>query len=168
MRWLPYLILAYLAIGVQIGAGEALRFRGAKPDLVLLAVAFIAMNAPREAGLLGCFFIGLMTDLVTVQPLGLYALAYGVVGLIVSGSQEVVYREHPLSHLFLGLVGSLVVACVVLVHGWIAGSGRVPAGMLFGGALYTALLAPVVIWLLQRTRRAFSFQQTRKRQRGAF
>jgi rod shape-determining protein MreD len=167
MRWLPYFILAYLAIAVQIGAGEALRFRGAKPDLVLLAAVFIAMNAPREAGLLGCFFIGLMMDLVTIQPLGLHALAYGVVGLIVAGSQEVVYREHPLSHLFLALVASVSVACLLLAHAWINGPA-VPAGVLFGGALYTALLAPVLMGLLQRTRRLFAFQHTRKRQRGPF
>ena len=164
MRWLPYLILAYVAIGVQIGAGEALRFRGAKPDLVLLAAVFIAMNAPREAGLLGCFVIGLLTDLVTVQPLGLYATAYGIVGLMVSGSQEIVYREHPLTHLFLAVVGAVLVACLVLLHGWARG-GAPPAGTLFGGALYTGLLAPVVIGILQRTKRAFAFESTRKRVR---
>jgi len=167
MRWLPYFILAYVAIAVQIGAGESLRFRGAKPDLVLLAVAFIAMNAPREAGVLGCVFMGLMMDMVTVQPLGLYALAYGLVGMFVAGMHEVVYREHPLSHLFLALIGAVLVAVVVLIHGWVR-DGGVPAATLFGGALYTALLAPLVMGLLQRTKRAFAFVTKRNRMRGAF
>src|SRR5688572_31370133 len=99
MRWASYFILAYLALGIQIGAGEFLRVGGAKPDLVLLAVIYIAINAPREAALGGAFGMGLMVDLVGLGPLGLYAFAYGLVAMFVVSMQEVVYREHPMAHL---------------------------------------------------------------------
>ena len=57
----------------------------APPNLVLLAALFVALNAPRKSALLGCFAMGLMQDLLTQQTLGLYALSYGMVGVMVIG-----------------------------------------------------------------------------------
>ena len=164
MRWLTYFILAYLAIGLQLGGGELLSIAGAKPNLVLLAVIFIAINAPREPALLGCVGIGLLQDLVTLQPLGVYAAAYGLVGMFVVSTQEIVYREHPFTHLSLAFVGSLLVAAVVLVHGLIR-PPRLSPGAMFGTAVYTAALAPVALWGLGRIKRAFSFAPPRRRLR---
>ena len=84
MRWLSYFILGYLAVALQIGLAPYLAYRGAVPNFVLLAAIFIAVNAPREAALLGCFMLGAMQDLVTQQPPGLFAFSYGLVSLLVS------------------------------------------------------------------------------------
>src|SRR5688500_5085379 len=140
MRWASYFILAYLALGIQIGAGEFLRVGGARPDLVLLAVIYIASNAPRDAALGGAFGMGLMVDLVGLGPLGLFALAYGVVAMFVVSMQELMYKEHPLAHFLVALIASLLVSTVGLVHGWIHGP-LLPLGEQFKTALYTALLA---------------------------
>src|SRR4051812_19051797 len=149
MRSLPYFILAYVALGLQIGLGELSWMRGAGPNLPLLAVIFIAVNASREAALLGAFGIGVMQDMTTLQPLGLYALAYALVAMFVVSTQELVYREHPLTHFSLGLVGGLLTAAVVLIHGWIRPiapatlSGfppaRIAASGLMSSAIYTAI-----------------------------
>ena len=110
MRWLSYFILAYVAIGVQAGVGNFVSYQGAEPDFVLLAVVFIALNAPREPALTGCFVLGLLKDLLTLGPLGLSALAYSLVGMFVISTQAVVYREHPLTHFSLVLISGLMVA----------------------------------------------------------
>src|SRR3954471_14398783 len=136
MRWPVYFILAYVAIGLQIGLGEYLRVGGAMPNLVLLAVIFIAVNAPRDAALLGCFGIGAIQDLVGLHPLGLYALAYALVGMFVVRTQEIVYRGHPPTHFTLAFVGGILVASVVCIHGWLQGP-REPIGALLATALYT-------------------------------
>ena len=164
MRWLTYFILAYLAIGLQLGGGDYLSVAGARPNVVMLAVIFIAINAPREPALLGCVGIGLLQDLVTLQPLGLYAAAYGLVGMFVVSTQEIVYREHPFTHLSLAFVGCLLVSAVVLVHGLVR-PPRASPGALFATAVYTAALAPLVLWGLQRTKRAFNFSAPRRRLR---
>ena len=161
MRWASYFILAYVALGVQIGAGEFLRVAGAKPDLVLLAVIYIASNAPRAAALGGAFGMGLMVDLVGLGPLGLYAFAYGLVAMFVASMQEVMYRDHPLAHLFVALIASLLVSTIGLVHGWIH-PPLLDLAAQFKTALYTGLLAPVVLGVLQRAKRAFAFKPRRR------
>lgn len=160
MRWPAYFILVYIAVGLQIGLGEFLRISGAKPDLVLLAVIFITINAPRDAALLGAFGIGLITDLVTLSPLGLYALAYSLVGMVMVRMQDLVSRTHPLSHFALALLGGILSAMVLLIHGWIKGPVT-PVGELMGGALYTALLAPLVLAGLTAARKLFGFSRRR-------
>ena len=160
MRWAAYFILVYLAVGVQIGVGDFVRVgeSGARPDLILLAVIFIAIHAPRDAALLGAFGIGLVKDMTTLSPLGLYAIAYALVGMFTVSTQELVYRAHVVTHVTLGFVGSLLAGGVVLIHGWIKGPPA-PLGEVFGSALYTALLAPVVLGLLNLAKGAFAFRR---------
>jgi rod shape-determining protein MreD len=181
MRLLPYILLAYVALGVQVGLGQYVAVRGASPNLVLVAAIFVGLYAPREAGLMGCFGMGLMQDLLTRQPLGLYALAFGLVGLLVVGVQQMVDREHPLTHVALGLVGGVIVALVLLLHGLVhppavrtvsgaaaevasgATPARLPASTEFLRAVYTALLAPFVIGLLLKVKRWFGFKPDYRR-----
>jgi rod shape-determining protein MreD len=166
MRWPAYVILAYVAIGLQIGVQEYARIgSGARPDLILLAVLFIAINAPRDAALLGAFGIGLITDLVTLGPLGLYALAYSLAGVFTVSSQELVAKAHPVTHFALALAGGLIAGAMVLIHGWVRGPA-VPISAVLGSALYTALLAPIVLGLLHLLRGAFAFQSSRRRLRS--
>jgi rod shape-determining protein MreD len=157
MRGITYIILAYLAIGLQVGLGPYLTVQSAKPDLVLLAVVFLAINARREAALLGAFGMGLLTDMVALAPIGMYAFSYSLAAMFVVSTQEVVYREHPLTHLTLGLVGAVLVAGVELVHGMIHRTGSGPA-ILLTSALYTAALAPLVLGVMQRLRRLLRLQ----------
>lgn len=180
MRWIAWFILAYVALGVQLGLGGYVRVGDASPNLVLLAVIFIAVNAPRDAALLGCFCMGAMQDLVTQQPLGLYALGYGLIAMFVVSTQTLVYKKHPLTHFSLGLVAGLMVAAVLLVHGWVrppapamltdTGAAlpamRLSPVLLFKNALYTAVLAPFVLGFLQRLARIFSFEPSRRRLRS--
>jgi rod shape-determining protein MreD len=124
--------------------------------------------------------MGLMQDLVTQSPLGMYAMSYGLVAMFVVSTQQLVYHAHPLTHVSLAMVGGLVTAVVFLVHGWfhppgpgvMLGDGT-PAGPvrlapldLFKSALYTAALSPLLLGGLQRLRRVFAFEPTRRRLRS--
>ncbi len=162
MRWIVYFILAYVALAIQVGATPYLRWQGAPPNFVLLVVIFVTVNAPREAALLGALCLGLMQDLVTQSPLGLYALSYGLVGMFVVSTQQVVYREHPLTHFSLALGGGLLTGIVIFIHGLIH-RGGVGAMSLFTTAIYTAVLAPFVLGFLQRAKRPFAFQPPRRK-----
>jgi len=165
MRWISYFILAYVALAIQVGAGPYLRWNGASPNFVLLAVIFLAVNAPREPALLGCLGLGFMQDLLTQSPLGLYMLAYGLVGMFVVSTQQIVYREHPLTHFSLALMSGMLTAAVLLLQGLIHRPGPGAWGLVVT-TIYTALLSPLVLAVLQRLSRAFAFQPTRRSLRG--
>ena len=162
MRWILYFILAYLALAIQVGAGPYLRWQGAPPNLVLLVAIFIAVNAPKDAALLGCFSLGAMQDLLTQTPLGVYALSYGLVGMFVVSTQQLVYRAHPLTHFSLALIGGFLTGAVLFIHGLIHRPGP-NVSTLLTTTIYTAILAPVAIGLLDRAKRPFAFQPTRRK-----
>jgi rod shape-determining protein MreD len=179
MRWFTYAILAYLAVGLQIGLAPYIAYRGAAPNFVLLAVVFIAVNAPKDAALLGCFILGFLQDLVTQQQPGLFALSYGLVAMLIVSTQQVVYKDHPLTHFSLALAAGLVTATILVVHGWvrppafratdvkIAIRAVRPSGTIeLTRALYTALLAPIVLGVLRKTKTVFGFQSHRRRGRA--
>jgi rod shape-determining protein MreD len=178
MRWLTYFILAYVTLGLQLGLGAHLQFRGGSPNLPLLVVVFISLNAPRDEAMLGSLLLGAMQDLVTLEPMGLYALSYGLVAILISSAGQLTFREHPLTHVFMTLISGIVTSTVLLVHGWIHPLG--PAQhvgdtviravhqsprLLAVTVIYTALLAPIVLGFLQRIQRTFSFDQPRRRMR---
>lgn len=176
MRWLAFFILAYVVLGLQLGVGQFVAVRGAPPNLVLVAVVFVAANAPRHAGLLGAFLLGLLQDLLTVQPLGLFAFAYGLVGLLVSGSRGLAQNDHPVTHVFLTFGAALVTVVVLYAHALIRPPGGavveggealphlgVSLGQLLLSATYTALLAPLALWGLAKLKPAFGFRAARPR-----
>lgn len=169
MRWFAYFILAYVALGMQAGLGAFLEYKGATPNLVLLAAIYIAIYAPRDAALLGCFGMGLMQDMLTQQPLGLFAFSYGIVGLMITSSQSAMQQENPLAHVIIGLISAAVVALVVWLNTLLAPrftGETIPGGAslvtLLIGTAYTAVLAPVVIWPLQRIKKRFAFDRQRR------
>jgi rod shape-determining protein MreD len=169
MRWLPFLILAYLALGLQTGLSGYVTWYGANPNLVLLLAIFVAGHAQRDEGLLACFLLGGVQDLLTEGPWGVHALAYTLVGLVVLSTQEFVYGDHFLTHFTRALIGSWITAAVLLIHGWFyplfhktLPNWVHPAAVpLLLGSFYTALLAIPVMLLLQRTRKAFGFRAPR-------
>src|SRR3954453_7167871 len=118
MRWVSYFILAYIAVGVQFALSGFVEIKGAAPNLVLLVVIFLAVNGGREPVLLGSFLLGLMQDLLTLHPMGTWAVTYSLVAMFVLSTQEIVYREHPLTHFSLALTGGILCGIVLTVHGW--------------------------------------------------
>jgi rod shape-determining protein MreD len=170
MRWTVFFILAYLGLGVQLGMAGAGDIFGARVNVVLLAAIFVALNAPREEALLGCFMLGLGQDMLTLQPLGLWAMAYTLVGMTVISTQEIVYREQVLTHVSLGLGGGLLSGAVLLVHGWVypllhrhepwSAPAVKPIVM---SAILTALAAPIVLGALQRGRKLLVYRHVRAR-----
>ena len=177
MRWLPFFILAYIVLGLQLGTGDLLAYRGAPPNFVLILVVFIASNAPRDAALLGSLLLGLFHDMTFPQPLGLYAFTYGVAGLLVAGSRQVAYSDHPLTHFFLTLGTGLVIATILWIHSLIRPAGAplevvggitlppiaVSSSAYFLTAVYSAFLAVPLMWLLAKLKPFFGFRVARQR-----
>ena len=162
MRWVSFFVLAYVALGLDAGLARAVEFHGAVPNFALLAVVYLSLNAPHDAALLSCFILGAMHDLTSQPALGLLAFSYGLVATLVVGVQQAVSRRHPVTHFALALAGGIVTATVLAVHGWLrppAAGVHAPVGPLFSSAVYSALLAPLLLAGLQRINRVFRFQR---------
>ena len=165
MRWWTFLILAYVIVAVQLGLSGYANWGRLAPNLVLPAAVFVAINAKREEALLGALLLGLMQDLFTQSPLGLYAFAYALAGLFVVGTSSSGKRDHPVTHLALTLGAALVVNAVVwfneLVHPRLHGdaAGSAPSVWLaLAGSLYTAVLGVLVLGVLSRMKKVFAFK----------
>jgi len=170
MRWSVYFIFAYLMLGLQVGMSRFISFHGAAPNLGLIAVLFISLNARRETALLACFVIGFVQDLLSEQQPGLFAFAYGLVAMVVVETHQSVNGSRVIKQFVFALIGGLMTACVLLLHSWLHPAGdatiegkiilppvRISAGVEFMRAIYTAVLAPIVLGAVQRTRGLFAF-----------
>jgi rod shape-determining protein MreD len=162
MRWLSYFIFAYVMLGLQVGVARAMQCSGAEPNFVLLAVVFIALNAPRDAALLACFILGALQDLTAGGTMGLFSLSYGLVAVLVVGIQRAVDRRHPVTHFTVTLIAGMLTAVVLTIHRWLHPPGPQILPLLYG-AVYSAILAPIVLGGLQRIGRVFRFQTSRAR-----
>jgi rod shape-determining protein MreD len=163
MRWLSFFILAYIALGLQTGLSRAIQWDSATPNFVLIAVIFIAINAPRDAALLGAFILGALDDMTSQGILGLLAFSYALSAAMILPIARGMQRKHPAAHFALVLAAGLLTAIIVSFHGLIrpvTGSIRPPVGPLFYSAIYSAILAPIVLAALQRTSKLFRFQRT--------
>ena len=164
MRWITYLILGYLVLGIQVGFSGFVNVGGAAPNLVLLAAIFVALNAPKESALMGCLALGILQDLLTQQTLGIHAFSYGLVAMFVISTQAIVYREHPLTHMSLALAGMTIVSMVMLIQGWIwfDRPSRLSPLTLMYATLYTTMVSPLMLGVLGRIKFLFGFQPIRR------
>ncbi|MGC4030662.1 MAG: rod shape-determining protein MreD [Tepidisphaeraceae bacterium] len=160
MRWLPFILLAYVMLGLQIGLGGIGRVSGV--NWVLIAAVFIAMNATRSAAVPACFVLGLLHDFTGIGPIGTYALAYSLVAMLIAGTDRALSADHPFSHFVITLLAGLLMAIVLWLHGLLARFGDRPSTYLTTGlvsAFYTAIAALPALWLLNKLRRRFRFRR---------
>jgi rod shape-determining protein MreD len=161
MRFFPWLILAYVVLGLQSGLAPYIQVYHASPNLVLPVVIFIALYAPKDSALLGTYVVGLMQDMLSAYPLGTLALVYAPVTLLVRVTQPVIHREHWMTHLVLAVVGGAIQGVVITLVGIRTGA-RPPVSILAISTVYTAALAPVMLRPLHRMRKLFAFAPERK------
>lgn len=163
MRWPSFFILVYVSMAVDAGLRWPMRIGEAMPDLVLPAVLFIALAAPRNAALIGCLILGLARDLAMGTPLGMYGLSYGLVALAVTGIRDSFDPRYPIARLILALMGSLVVGLIVYIQSRIHGPSTLTFWLMLKETLYSGLVAMAGLWMLARMRRLFVVDGHRRR-----
>ena len=102
MRGGRFLILAYVIVAVQLGLSGYANWAACAESG---AAGGGLRGDERQAGggAAGGLLLGLMQDLFTQSPLGLYAFAYALAGLFVVGTSAGAKRDHPVTHLGLTL-----------------------------------------------------------------
>ncbi len=159
MRWLFVAILAYTCLIIETAAfrpgGLAVQVDGhwVRPDMMLLVGMFLAFFfEPRHVFVAG-WGLGLASDIVSVAGrLGLKALLFCLALYLVTYARTVISRTRPLTQFLVCLVVVFAVHLVWYVTTLlVSGAGLSPVRSAEASALdalYSAVLAPYLFWLM--------------------
>ena len=154
MRTVRVLLLVVVIVIVQVTVFPHLRLFGVVPDLGLLVAIAVGYQEGPEAGALVGFVAGLGYDLFLETPLGLSALAYALVGYGVGIIESSLLRAPRWLPSLLGFVGGLVGGLLIITIGVLVGLDGVKGAhgleTVLLAALYDALLAPFVFFLVRK------------------
>ncbi len=145
-------VVMVLTVIVQVAVFPHLRLFGVVPDLGLLLAVAIAFRHGPEAGALVGFVTGLGYDLFLASPIGMSGLSYALTAYIVGVLQTGMLRSPawipPLIGFLAGLGGGLIFTVIGYLAGVTAVSTWSALSTVALAALYDALLAPFVFWLV--------------------
>jgi len=165
MRWIPFVILIYVAMLLQVAVGALpVRFGltgDIAPDITAIIAVFFALSVrdPRDA-MMAAWSLGLAMDLMicgmggVLTVVGPMAIAYTLASGVIFRVREAFFRERALARALLTLLFCIIVHSMwvtmqtILALGWSA--WRPEMARAIGMSIYTAVIAPFVCMALQR------------------
>lgn len=148
MRWFLLVAAAAVAVAAEVTFLPHLAVAGVRPDVALALALLAALGARRvEPACVAAWTVGFVVDVASGARLGAFSLVYILAGLAAYGLKRVITGETLLGQVLL--VGALVLA-VNAVEGIAAAAqtrgaeARLVLWQVVGGALYTALVVPVL------------------------
>lgn len=153
MKLLHSVILLGLALLIQSTFLKLVAIGGYQPDVIIMALFYVALLKGSYGATIAGFSIGLVQDLFAPQTLGLNALCKSIISFGLGFCQRGVFVE--------GLIPrSLILFAAVLVHDllyflialWpqVGKSLGTTAALGLPTAVYTAIVAYVVFYLVHR------------------
>ncbi|MFM7133542.1 MAG: hypothetical protein ACKO0W_04415 [Planctomycetota bacterium] len=178
MNWTVYALAVLVAAACDASFTAVFEVGGIRPQFLPAVVVFALFSAPKRISIRAAMLAGLVADLITPQldadgtllylP-GPHVLAFAFGAMVAVPLRGLLYRRNPLSGAAAVFAFS-VAAGLVYVFVWTlrahlvdgsapwwpeSGAGEVwRRGLVAGG---NALLAIPTLWLLERTRGAWSF-----------
>ena len=180
MNWITFLIVSWLAFGLEIGFRDALRLApgDVAPSFVVPLLVYIALSAPSKHTLWAALFLGLLLDLTWLIPrddlamatvVGPNALGALVAAQLVLSIRGMVIRRHLLTLVVLSAASAALMAVVVVALMTIRDlygdpidfkpTGELGTRLL--SALYTAATAVGWAFVMRMIDPAFQFQHDR-------
>lgn len=168
MRWFAFVILLALALAVQSSLAMRWRVAGARPDLLLPVVVFIALYGRSREALLSGWVTGLAADLLSIERFGVFTLTYLTVAFVVLLIRPWVMRTNLVAQFLLVFVMAAGCEAAWTVYRAYAGIGlRRPvsadAMLVLVTAAWTGLLGMITLQILVRLRKTFGFSGWRYR-----
>ena len=166
MRWIPFMIFAYLFVLAQSTLGKILTFDRLPfgpvgPDLLVLLAVFIGLNAKNVVdGMIACWLIGLLIDLTTAGGIGAatrigpMAFGYSLCVWMVFAMREAMFRERALPQMLMAGLFCLIshgfwvtVQSIFATECTWATYGTLLLQVIIS-AVYTAMLMPLINFIL--------------------
>lgn len=155
------LVVTAVVLQTTLFVGNQLSAFGVVPDLVMLAVIAGARHLDPEPAILLGFSGGLLSDLLGLSPLGLWALVLTVVAYVTVRIRHMAEDHLALAVLGVGLLtlaGTVLYVLVATLFGLRPLQSPLLARILLLTPLYNAVLAvgflPITGWLLTARRRS--------------
>ena len=149
-----------VAVALQTALAPHLRLLGANPDFALIAVVCVALVKGSEAGAVFGFLTGLFTAIALLEPFGLSAFVFVLVGYFAGRYAETADLPAGLAPLVTVFVATLA-ANVLFALAQFLLARQVPLGFFIGRVLVpslvfnTLLAAPIYVvvrvWLKGRS-----------------
>lgn len=147
-------LLVVVIVVTQVSVFPHIRLAGVVPDLGLLVALAVGYHEGPEAGAVVGFAAGFGFDLFLTTPLGLDALTYAIVGYGIGVFESGLFRSPVWLPSFLGAAGGLVGGLLFIGIGVLVGvdavKGTHAVVVISYAALYDAILAPFVFFLVRR------------------
>lgn len=188
MRWLVFVIAAFLAIALDSGFSSIFTLRGAwflTPSFAACLLAFVALLGPPVVVIWAAWLLGLLADLSpglgeaggSLHVIGPHALGYPLGAWLVLNFRGWMFRRRITTIALLTFVCVLASGIVQIIIGilrfWMpwAGGELVPFGLgeilhECGNAAYSMILAIPVGWLLLQTIPLWRFDYGTSRRSG--
>ena len=149
--WLVVVITAAL---VQTTLLDAIKLQGVLPDLMLLLVVYFGIADGEERAMWTGVVGGLYQDIAGDVVIGHHVLCNVIVGYAAGRIATRLITEHPAvkigSVFFASIVYGLLDTSITYVQQPGVGAIRMIASSVIPSAFYTAILTPVVFWMLAR------------------
>lgn len=166
MRWVPFFICACFALTLQSVVAPHVVIGGVRPDWLLVLVVTFALHVRLPDAAVGAWLIGAAADLMTIERAGLISFSYLLVAVVVVSVREYLFRYRSVTQFLLTFGAALAVQFGWLIYRYTLYSpaSSVTTSLLvdvLGGALYTAIWAPLIHRLFLAMPHLFGLQRPR-------
>jgi len=124
-----------------------------RPDMFVVALVFLALRTTRRNALAICWLTGLVADVVSAGPLGLYALLYLAAGMVILRLRTETERRPAVSYVpyaFGAALATRILYRFITSPGLLGGFSGRHGIILLTSAVATAVAMAPCAWLLAR------------------
>jgi len=159
MRWMPFAIVAIMILICQTTIVQVMAIQSVRPNWMFVLAIYYALWGAWPDAAIAAWLLGLAVDLTSLGNggrLGLYAFSFGAAAWAIIKIRSVFFRDHAVTQFAVTLVFSLAVELVVQGYRHWSVFGAMPESRVWASAfftaVYTAVCAPYLHWVLFRMR----------------
>lgn len=169
MRWVSFTI--FLILFTIVSAGNLLNYIAVgelniKPDLLIVFMVFLATKIDARDAIIASFIIGFVSDAASTT-VGPAMVAFGIIGSAFSAMKGMLIMERMRYQFFMIFFVSVVVLSIIETLTFLKTGSCSPRlfSTIFGTALYTSVVAPLIWRMLSSVSILFGVTEPRRRRR---
>jgi len=162
MNWLLFIPITLVVVYAHCNIAPSLTAWGIQPDFLAAHVVFISLYTfSRRTALPALWTVGFAADLFSSGPLGLHALTLSITGFILATIKDHLFLEHPLTQVMAAMCIAFASQILYFFTAALLTPlvfNRAPIGNMLYVALYSGILAPLVIGMLMFAKSALGIE----------